>query len=113
MVDTYAFHDVGRLPAPGDTLLSWGLPFGVEQYADDHGYPLFHVPHHFLTLNDAFQADLERGAAMCGGSDIFSGISGNPLAAWVAKISRSYAPRLYAQGNMDFQVSRGLLGISL
>ena len=27
--------------------------------------------------------------------------------------SRSYTPKLYAQGNTDFQVSRGLLGISL
>jgi altronate dehydratase len=83
----------------------------LKQYADDHGYPLSHVPHHFLTLNDGFQADLDRGAAIieawlpevnqsqrqphslahlnvalqCGGSDAFSGISGNPLAAWVAK----------------------------
>ena len=27
--------------------------------------------------------------------------------------SRDYAPKLYALGNTDFQVSRGLLGISL
>ena len=64
-----------------------------------------------MTLQGAFQADLDRGAAVieawlpevnqterqpyslahlnvalqCGGSDAFSGISGNPLAAWVAK----------------------------
>lgn len=83
----------------------------LNQYADDHHYPLSHVPHYFLTLQNAFQADLDRGAAIieawlpevnqtqrqpyslahlnvalqCGGSDAFSGISGNPLAAWVAK----------------------------
>ncbi|ETX02078.1 MAG: hypothetical protein ETSY1_04950, partial [Candidatus Entotheonella factor] len=83
----------------------------LKQYADTHNYPLSHVPHHFLTLQNAFQADLDRGAAIieawlpevnqtqrqpyslahlnialqCGGSDAFSGISGNPLAAWVAK----------------------------
>jgi hypothetical protein len=27
--------------------------------------------------------------------------------------SRTYVPKLYGQGNTDFQVSRGLLGISL
>ncbi len=83
----------------------------LKQYMDTHNYPLDDVPHHFLTLQSAFQADLDRGAAIidawlpevnqtqrepyslahlnvalqCGGSDAFSGISGNPLAAWVAK----------------------------
>ena len=83
----------------------------LKQYADDHGYPLSHTLHQFMTLQGAFQADLDRGAAIieawlpevnqterqpyslahlnvalqCGGSDAFSGISGNPLAAWVAK----------------------------
>src|SRR5205085_186410 len=76
-----------------------------------HGYPLDDVLHRFVTLRDTFDADLERGAALirewlprvaaarrtarplsalklglqCGGSDAFSGISGNPLAAWVAR----------------------------
>jgi hypothetical protein len=44
-----------------------------------------------------------------------------PAATWADALlhllldtaSRSYAPKLYAQGNTDFQVSRGLLGISL
>ena len=34
-----------------------------------------------------------------------------PLVLSVA--SRAYVPRLYEQGNTDFQVSRGLLGISM
>ncbi len=83
----------------------------LKTYCDSHHDQLKNVPHHFLTLQGAFQADLDRGAAIveawlpdvnrnerqphalahlnvalqCGGSDAFSGISGNPLAAWVAK----------------------------
>ena len=34
-----------------------------------------------------------------------------PLVLSVA--SRTYVPKLYEQGNTDFQVSRGLLGISM
>ena len=34
-----------------------------------------------------------------------------PLVLSVA--SRAYVPKLYEQGNTDFQVSRGLLGISM
>ena len=69
------------------------------------------VPHHFLSLSGAFAENLARGetvvrgwlagvndaprreeslaelkiALQCGGSDAFSGVSGNPLAAWVAR----------------------------
>lgn len=83
----------------------------LRAYLREHGYPLDHVLHRFVTLRDTFDADLARGAALvrewlprvgalrrtpalladlklglqCGGSDAFSGISGNPLAAWVAK----------------------------
>lgn len=83
----------------------------LEQYLRDHGYPLDAVPHRFLTLTGPFQASLQTGEAQvrewlplvnqtartpeslahlrislqCGGSDAFSGISGNPLAAWVAQ----------------------------
>ncbi len=83
----------------------------LKSYCDAYDYPLQHVTHQFLTLQGNFQADLDRGAAIidawlpeanraerqpyslahlnvalqCGGSDAFSGISGNPLAAWVAK----------------------------
>jgi altronate dehydratase len=77
----------------------------------ERGYPLDSVIHEFLTLSADFHAELERGAALieswlprvgafrrteesaahinlalqCGGSDAFSGISGNPLAGWLAK----------------------------
>ncbi len=83
----------------------------LSLYLRKHGYPLDDVRHHFFTLAGDFQNDLERGAAMvqgwladvnatartpesmthvklalqCGGSDAFSGISGNPLAAALAK----------------------------
>ena len=75
------------------------------------GYPLASVPHAFLSVGAAFEAGLAEGerlaeallepllrdvrtsqsaahlalALQCGGSDAFSGISGNPLAAWVAR----------------------------
>jgi altronate dehydratase len=83
----------------------------LRRYMTEHDYPLADVQHHFLSLQGRFQADLEQGAAIvqawlpkvdattrcaqslehlkvalqCGGSDAFSGLSGNPLAAWVAK----------------------------
>ncbi len=83
----------------------------LRQYMEAKGYALTDVLHDFLTLESDFQTDLERGARIvhdwldpvsrlerqehslahlklalqCGGSDAFSGISGNPLAAWVGK----------------------------
>ncbi len=83
----------------------------VRDYMAAHDYPLADVPHHFLSLAGRFQDDLARGEEMvrswlpqvnavtrseqslahvnvalqCGGSDAFSGISGNPLSAWVAR----------------------------
>ena len=83
----------------------------VRDYMATHGYPLSDVPHRFLSLAGRFQDDLERGenlirgwlpqvnaiprteqslahvnvALQCGGSDAFSGVSGNPLSAWVAR----------------------------
>lgn len=83
----------------------------VRAYMQEHRYPLDAVPHHFLTLTGGFQANLKEGetivrgwleqvnstprtaesvahlkiALQCGGSDAFSGVSGNPLAAWVAR----------------------------
>ena len=84
---------------------------GLRDYMAGHGYPLDEVPHHFLSIEGSFHTNLARGEAIvqgwleavnrtprteaplahlkialqCGGSDAFSGISGNPLAAWVAK----------------------------
>ncbi len=83
----------------------------LHQYMEANGYALSDVLHEFLTLGSDFQTDLERGsrivrdwldpvsrferqehslahlklALQCGGSDAFSGISGNPLAAWVGR----------------------------
>jgi altronate dehydratase len=84
---------------------------GLGEYLTQHQYPLEHLPHHFMSLSRSFQDDLETAAQIieswletvnavqrtpepvselkiglqCGGSDAFSGISGNPLAAWVAR----------------------------
>ncbi len=83
----------------------------LRRYLREHGYPLDAVPHRFVTLRGGFADDLDRGAGLirewlpevagarrtaepagalalglqCGGSDAFSGVSGNPLAAWVAR----------------------------
>lgn len=83
----------------------------LRQYMEQAGYPLAAVPHHFMSLSPSFQTDVQTASAIvrgwlepvnachrsnepvselkialqCGGSDAFSGISGNPLAAWVAK----------------------------
>ena len=83
----------------------------LRAYLADNNYPLHAVPHAFLTLQGGFHAGLAQAetivqgwlaqvnaaarapqplselklALQCGGSDAFSGISGNPLASWVAR----------------------------
>ena len=83
----------------------------LEDFMRQHDYPLDEVPHRFMSVSADFAADLESAASIvsgwlnvvnavqreavplsdlkialqCGGSDAFSGISGNPLAGWVAK----------------------------
>lgn len=83
----------------------------LRDYLQREKYPLSAVTHHFMSLSTSFEDDLARGAALvrqwlepvnalqrtpqpmralkialqCGGSDAFSGVSGNPLVAWVAK----------------------------
>ena len=83
----------------------------LETYLKKNDYPLSAVLHEFLSLEKDFEQSLNEGEAIvrswlepvskfqretvsvsnlklalqCGGSDAFSGISGNPLAAWVAK----------------------------
>ncbi|MGB5048086.1 MAG: UxaA family hydrolase [Caldilineaceae bacterium] len=83
----------------------------LQDYLTENGYPLDAVPHEFLTLTDGFQTSLDRAEAIvrgwleavnatareltplselklalqCGGSDAFSGVSGNPLIGWVAR----------------------------
>lgn len=82
----------------------------LRAFMIEHGYPLEAVPHRFLTVAGSFAQALEEGertvrawlpgvahaqrtreplsglrvALQCGGSDAFSGISGNPLAGAVA-----------------------------
>ena len=83
----------------------------VRDYLRVNGYALDHVRHHFFSTDGPFAAkqreaaDIVRNwlpqlnldvrsdcsvaelkiALQCGGSDAFSGISGNPLIAWVAR----------------------------
>ncbi len=81
----------------------------LQAFMRERGYPLADVPHHFLTLDRGVAAGLAAGeslvrgwlpavaaqrrtdeplsalrvALQCGGSDAFSGVSGNPLAGAV------------------------------
>ncbi len=83
----------------------------LRQFMTEHGYPLQDVTHSFCDIQGEFASELVRAeetidlwlpvvnefvrteepvshlklALQCGGSDAFSGISGNPLAGWVAK----------------------------
>ncbi len=83
----------------------------LKQYIADNDYPLDHVLHQFYSLSNSYEANVDwfksllndwlpqvnsftrspqplselKIALQCGGSDAFSGVSGNPLAAWVAK----------------------------
>ncbi len=83
----------------------------LRDYMLAHDYPLHQLRHHFYSLRQGFEDDIAycrelicewlplldqakrspqplsalKIALQCGGSDAFSGISGNPLAAWVAK----------------------------
>jgi len=83
----------------------------VRGYMQEQGYPLDELTHEFISLSGDFSEELDRGEALvrgwlprvnrtartpesvahlriglqCGGSDAFSGVSGNPLAGWVAK----------------------------
>ena len=83
----------------------------LRRYLQEKDYPLGDVVHQFHSLSKSFDANVAwfkdlladwlplvnsdqrsaqplsalKIALQCGGSDAFSGISGNPLAAWVAK----------------------------
>jgi altronate dehydratase len=83
----------------------------LERWMREHGYPLDHLPHRFYSITGDHEAALAdcadiarrwfapaaatartlqplsslRIGLQCGGSDAFSGISGNPLAGWVAR----------------------------
>ena len=84
----------------------------LREFMETHGYPLEHVRHEFRSIDDALDTCLERAAdtltawlpevariqrteqplrelklaLQCGGSDAFSGVSGNALAGWVSKM---------------------------
>lgn len=92
---------------PGDPITNAELRASLAS----HERALSEVPHAFMSLEGRFEADLARGAGLvegwfermnaqtrspvalsalkialqCGGSDAFSGISGNPLAGAVAR----------------------------
>ncbi len=83
----------------------------LRDYMSVNGYPLDAVPNDFLTIETSFSEALESAQAIveawlpmvnetertpeslshlkialqCGGSDAFSGVSGNPLVGWVAR----------------------------
>ena len=83
----------------------------LERFMAARGYPLDHVLHAFQRMDGGYEAEVARGLALiegwlpevagaarapepagalrlalqCGGSDAFSGVSGNALAGWVAK----------------------------
>jgi altronate dehydratase len=83
----------------------------LREYLEQHHYPIDDVPHEFMSLEGSFRRDLERAKALvrgwledvdaarrtevpaselriglqCGGSDAFSGVSANPLVAWVGR----------------------------
>src|SRR5918993_1201320 len=83
----------------------------LQGYLEEHAYPIDDVPHEFMSLEGSFRKDLERAKAtvrgwleeveaarrtevpaselriglQCGGSDAFSGVSANPLVAWVSR----------------------------
>jgi len=84
----------------------------LQEYMQLHDYPIQKLPHAFMSIDAALEekqreaeshirqwlSHLEQEcgrqslplsriklALQCGGSDAFSGISGNPLAAWVAR----------------------------
>ncbi len=83
----------------------------LQRYLIEHHYPLDNLAHRFLSLQGNFQSALAQGETIvqswlepvngcarspqslahlkiglqCGGSDAFSGVSGNPLAGWITK----------------------------
>ena len=83
----------------------------LERFMSARGYPLDHVLHAFQRMDGGYATEVARGvdlidgwlpdvagatrtpepagslrlALQCGGSDAFSGVSGNALAGWVAK----------------------------
>ena len=83
----------------------------VRRFMEGRNYPLEYVPHAFFRIERGYEEEVARAAVLvggwlpgvaaarrtpepagalrlalqCGGSDAFSGVSGNALAGWVAK----------------------------
>jgi len=102
--------NVGAVLAADDGTGSYSSD-DVRRFMQARHYPLDHVPHAFFRLEGGYEAEVVRAttliegwwpevaaarrtpepvgalrlALQCGGSDAFSGVSGNALAGWVAK----------------------------
>ena len=102
--------NVGAVLAADDGTGSYGND-DVRRFMQGRNYPLAHVPHAFFRIERGYEEEVARAAAriggwlsevaaarrtpepagalrlalQCGGSDAFSGVSGNALAGWVAK----------------------------
>ena len=102
--------NVGAVLAADDAAGSYTSD-DVLRFMENRNYPLEHVPHAFFRVERGYGEEIARAAALvegwlpevagarrtresagalrlalqCGGSDAFSGVSGNALAGWVAK----------------------------
>ena len=105
-----AHPNVGAVLAADDGAGAYGND-DVRRFMEDRNDPLGHVPHAFFRIERGFEEEVARAselvegwlpevaaakrtpepvgnlrlALQCGGSDAFSGVSGNALAGWVAK----------------------------
>ena len=102
--------NVGAVLAADDGTGAYGND-DLRRFMQGRGDPLDHVPHAFVRIERGFEDEVARATALvegwllevaaaertpepagelrlalqCGGSDAFSGVSGNALAGWVAK----------------------------
>ena len=102
--------NVGAVLAADDGTGAYGND-ELRRFTEGRSYPLDHVPHAFFRIARGHAEEVVRAAALiegwlpqvaaarrtaepvgalrlalqCGGSDAFSGVSGNALAGWVAK----------------------------
>ena len=102
--------NVGAVLAADDGMGSYTND-DVWRFMEGRNYPLEHVPHAFFRIERGYEEEAARAAEIiegwvpevaavrrtpeptgalrlalqCGGSDAFSGVSGNALAGWVAK----------------------------
>ncbi len=102
--------NVGAVLAADDGTGAYGND-DLQRFMEDRDDPLDHVPHAFFRIGRGFDDEVARASTLiegwlpevaaarrtpepagelrlalqCGGSDAFSGVSGNALAGWVAK----------------------------